>query len=251
MSLLRVAWIGHSTALVELDGARLLTDPVVRARVAHLRRVGTAADTTTLAGLDAVLVSHLHYDHFDMASLRRLGRSTRVVVPVGAAGMLRRRGFTDLVEVDVGDEVQVGAVTVRATAAEHGGKRSPWGRYAPSVGYLVSGSARVYFAGDTDLFDGMSDLAPDLDVVLLPVAGWGPRLPPGHLDPLRAATALALLRPRVAIPIHWGTYYPIHLGVRGRPSFLDTPPELFREALREYAPAAELRVLRPGEWAQI
>ena len=74
---------------------------------------------------------------------------------------------------------------------------------------------------------------------------------PGHMDPVRAAQAAALLRARVAIPIHWGTYYPIHLGVRGRPSFLDTPPELFRAALQEYAPTTELQVLRPGESASV
>jgi L-ascorbate metabolism protein UlaG (beta-lactamase superfamily) len=242
--MLRITWIGHSTVLVDLDGVRLLTDPVLRPRIAHLRRIANAVDTGKLGELDAVLVSHLHYDHFSIASLRLLGRSVRVVVPQGAARMLRRRGFSELVEVDVGDEVAIGAVTVRATEAEHPGKRSPWGRNAPSVGYLVSGSARVYFAGDTDLFDGMSELGPDIDLALLPVAGWGPRLPAGHLDPLSAATALALLRPRTAIPIHWGTYRPIGLG--RAPSLLREPAEEFERHAHELAPDVDVRIVPVG-----
>ena len=79
-------------------------------------------------------------------------------------------------------------------------------RSPPALGYVVSGSQQVYFAGDTDLFAGMSALAGALDVALLPVAGWGPKVDAGHLDPLRAAKSLPLLKPRIAVPIHWGTY---------------------------------------------
>ena len=242
--MVRITWIGHSTVLVDLDGVRLLTDPVLRPRIAHLRRIGGTVDTRALEGVDAVLVSHLHYDHFNMASLRIIGRSVRVVVPAGAARMLRRRGFHELVEVDIGDEVAIGDVTVRATDADHPGKRSPWGRNAPSVGYVVSGSSRVYFAGDTDLFDGMSAIGPDIDVALMPVAGWGPRLPAGHLDPRGAATALSLIRPRVAIPIHWGTYRPI--GLNRRPSLRGQPAEEFERHARELAPEVDVRILPVG-----
>jgi L-ascorbate metabolism protein UlaG (beta-lactamase superfamily) len=96
----------------------------------------------------------------------------------------------------------------------------------------------------------MAEIGP-VDVALLPIWGWGPTMGPGHMDPVRAARAAALLRARLAIPIHWGTYYPIHLGVRGTPTFLDTPPAVFEQALLEYAPGTELRVLRPGESTEI
>jgi L-ascorbate metabolism protein UlaG (beta-lactamase superfamily) len=92
----------------------------------------------------------------------------------------------------------------------------------------------------------MAELGP-LDVALVPIWGWGPGLGPGHLDPAGAAEAVALLRPRVVVPIHWGTYFPIHLGLRGAPSFLETPPDAFLAALAEVAPASDVRVLRPGE----
>jgi L-ascorbate metabolism protein UlaG (beta-lactamase superfamily) len=240
---LRITWLGHSTVLLELDGLRLLTDPLLRARLAHLRRVVALPDDDVFANVDAALVSHIHYDHLDWMSLRRLG-SALVVVPAGAGGLLRGRGFARVVEVDIGDELPFGPLTIRATYAEHDGARGPFGTNAPPVGYVVAGDATVYFAGDTDLFDAMNDLAPDLDVALLPIAGWGPRLPAGHLDPRRAAEALVRLRPRLAVPIHWGTYRRIDL--TRDPDVLQAPAESFSRFARELAPEVEVRVLPVG-----
>jgi L-ascorbate metabolism protein UlaG (beta-lactamase superfamily) len=242
--LLRITWIGHSTVLLELDGTRLLTDPVLRRRLAHLRRVGARAQPDALGEVDAVLLSHMHYDHLDLPSLRRLGRSTHLVVPADAGKLLRRVGFERVTELDVGDETRVGSVEIRATPAEHDGRRRPMGPKIPALGYLVTGSGRVYFAGDTDLFDGMSALAPGLDVALLPVAGWGPTVPPGHLDARRAAEALGLLRPRVAVPIHWGTYRMV--GLSGAAALLREPPESFVRHARELAPDVDVRLVPVG-----
>ena len=75
------------------------------------------------------------------------------------------------------------------------------------MGYLIRGSHQIYFAGDTDLFEGMATLAPDLEIALVPIWGWGPSLGPGHLDPRRAAEALRLLQPLLAVPIHWETLH--------------------------------------------
>ena len=241
---LRSTWLGHSTVLLELDGVRLLTDPVLRPRLFHLSRVAVDADVRALEGLDAALVSHLHYDHLDPRSLERLGRSLQVMVPAGAGSLLRRRGFSRVTEVEVGDQLTIGPLQVRATHAEHDGRRGPFGASAPAVGYLITGSGSVYFAGDTDLFDGMRDLAPGLDLALLPVAGWGPRLPPGHLDPRRAAQALVCLRPRVAVPIHWGTYR--RIGLDREPEVLQVPAESFVRFARELAPEVDVRVLPVG-----
>lgn len=239
----RITWIGHSTVLVELDGVRLLTDPVLRRRFVHLRRVGADPDATAIGPLDAVLVSHLHYDHLDVRSLARLGRPQRIIVPAGAARLLRKRGFTAVEELERGEEANVSGVAVRATHAEHAGRRSPLGAEAPAVGYLIAGSTHTYFAGDTDLFGGMSDLSPHLDVALLPVAGWGFRIPAGHLDPRRAAEALKLLRPRLAVPIHWWTYRPIGFASGARS--LD-PPHAFRRHALELAREVEVVVLPVG-----
>jgi L-ascorbate metabolism protein UlaG (beta-lactamase superfamily) len=237
----RVTWIGHATVLLDLDGVRLLTDPLLRNRVAHLRRVAPV-DVDSVGDVDALLVSHVHYDHLDLPSLRLLDRSLRVIAPRGAGPLLRRRGFEDVVEAEAGDEITVGPVAVRVTHAEHPASRGPLRAKAPSLGFLLAGTASVYFAGDTDLFDGMAALGP-LDLALLPVWGWGPSLGPGHLDPRRAAECAALLRARVAVPIHWGTYRPFH-GRQG--PFLVEPPEEFRRAAGELAPETEVRVLPLG-----
>ena len=231
--------------LLDLDGVQLLTDPVLRNRLAHLRRQ-VPIDPTQYANIDAVLVSHLHFDHLDLPSLERLGREVPLVVPRGGGGLLKRRGFQRVVEMEAGEEIQVGALTVCATHAEHNGTRLPFGKKAAAVGYVVKGSCGIYFAGDTDIFDGMVEIGRGLDVALMPIWGWGPSVGTGHLDPRRAAEALRLLRPLLAVPIHWGTFAPLGLG-RVRPAFLADPPEAFRRHAAERAPEVEVRVLGPGE----
>jgi len=235
----RLTWFGHSTVLVELGGVRVLTDPVLRRRVAHLVRE-RAVPAGELRGVDAVLVSHLHYDHLDLPSLESLGRGTRVVVPRRGGGtLLRGRGFRFVTEVEPGDDLPVGAAHVRVVRAEHEGRRRPLGPEGPAVGYVVTAGIAVWFPGDTDLFPEMEAI--EADVALVPVSGWGPKVGPGHLDPRRAAEAVALVRPRVAVPIHWGTYRVI-----GRRSDGDTPALAFAEAAAELAPDVDVRILPVG-----
>ena len=242
-----IRYIGHATVLTDLAGVKLLTDPLLRSRVAHLRRAGKV-DPGAPRGVDAVLISHLHYDHLDMASLQRLGKDMPVVAPHGAGALIRRKaGIANVLEMRPGEQIEIGAVTVRATRAAHDPGRLPFGVRAEPLGYVIHGDNRsVYFAGDTDVFAGMSDLSP-VDVGLLPIWGWGPTMGPGHMDPVRAAEAAGLVGARVAIPIHWGTYYPIHLGLTGPPDFLKTPSSQFEQAVRDFAPSTEVRVLQPGE----
>jgi L-ascorbate metabolism protein UlaG (beta-lactamase superfamily) len=242
----RIEYVGHATVFVDLDGVRLLTDPLLRNRVAHLRR-STPVSARARRGLDAVLISHAHYDHLDLPSLEKLGKSIPVVVPRGLGGLLRKRRFESVLEVEVGETFAIGELQVHAVRAEHDRARSPIGASADPVGYIISGSRSIYFAGDTDLFDGMSELGP-VDVGLIPIWGWGPNLGRGgHLDPAGAAEAVARIRPALVIPIHWGTYFPIHLGLTGKPRFVELPPVAFATALQEKAPDAAVKILRPGE----
>jgi len=243
--LARIEYVGHATVSVDLDGVRLLTDPLLRNRVAHLRR-STPVSARSRRGVDAVLISHAHYDHLDLPSLEKLGKSTPIVVPRGLGGLLRKRRFDSVVEVEVGETLGIGELQIRAVQAVHDGSRGPMGVSADPVGYVVSGSKSIYFAGDTDLFDGMSELGP-VDIGLIPIWGWGPGLGGGHLDPARAAEAVARVEPGLVIPIHWGTYFPIHLGLTGRPAFVDLPPLEFLTAVKEAAPGVDVKVLRPGE----
>jgi L-ascorbate metabolism protein UlaG (beta-lactamase superfamily) len=242
----RIVYVGHSTVLVDMDGVKLLTDPLLRPRLLHLRRTGKV-DPRALRGVDAVLISHLHFDHLDFPSLEKLGRDLPVVVPRGAGGLLRKRGFRSVSEIAAGEELGVGGVTVEGAPAVHDSSRLPFGARAEPLGFTIRGSCSVYFAGDTELFDGMSELAP-VDVALLPIWGWGPGLGAGgHMDPREAAEAARLLGASVVVPIHWGTYFPAHHGLRRLPAFIEAPAAEFVSLMAEAAPEAEVRVLRPGE----
>ena len=233
--------MGHGTTVIEVDGTRLLTDPLLRDRIAHIRRI--AAPSAQDLHADAILISHAHHDHLDLPSLRRLPAGVPVIAPPGVAALVRRRTAHEAIEAAPGTRVRIGAVDVVATDAVHDGRRTPLGRALGTAGYIVDGSARIYFAGDTDLFDGMNELS-GLDVALLPIWGWGPRVGPGHMDPERAARAAALLRPRVAIPIHWGTLAGPRVPWRDDPGM---PAREFERLVGVHAPGVAVRILAPGE----
>jgi L-ascorbate metabolism protein UlaG (beta-lactamase superfamily) len=242
---LSITYVGHATCLVEMDGVRVLTDPILRNRVGHIRRQTISVHGRGLEEIDAVTISHLHRDHLDMPSLRRIPRATRILVPEGGAGLLEREGFSNIEEVRAGGRTKIGPLSVSVTHADHGGQRFPFGPEAPAVGYLFNGPKSVYFAGDTDIFPEMSDIHGDLDVALLPVWGWGPTLGEGHLTPRRAAQSLSLLKPRAAIPIHWGTFAPLGFGWL-RPRFLTAPPYDFADHASDLAPGVKVHVVQPG-----
>ncbi len=240
-----IKYVGHATILIEMDGMRILTDPVLRHRLGLLRHLRTAIAPADYNNIDAVLISHVHLDHLDIPSLRLIDRGTPIVVPQGTWKLLHRRGFRNIVEMHIGDSINIGAIRVRSTYAHHGGKRYPLGTQADSMGFIIDGSVSIYFAGDTDLFPEMADLSDNLDLALLPIWGWGPTLSKGHLNPYSAAEALRLLSPRFAIPIHWGTLHPLGMGWM-KPRFLYDPPKDFVRHAATIAPDVKIHVVRPG-----
>ena len=254
-SSLSLTFAGHSTVLLDVDGVRLLTDPLLRRRIGVLIRRSPVPPPEVRRDLDAVLISHGHLDHLDVPSLRLIDRATPVVVPRGLGALVRKLGFVPL-ELDVGEEVRFGAgratergrsgdVRVRAVPADHAGTRHPLAAASPALGYVVEGGLTTYFAGDTGLYDGMRDVGP-VDVAVLPVGGWGPRLPDDHLNPLSAARALELLRPAACVPVHWGTIYPPWLPPAFNAKWAEWPHAFARYAAH-LAPEVDVRVLLPGE----
>jgi L-ascorbate metabolism protein UlaG (beta-lactamase superfamily) len=250
-------FLGHSTVRVELAGCTVLTDPVLTSRVGPLRRVAPLPDPAAWAGVDLVLLSHLHGDHLHLPSLRMLGTRVPIVAPRGAGAWLRARGFSRVDELAPGESLTVGELRVTAVPARHSGHR--WGPRlthgpeAPAVGHLLEGGGRrVYASGDTDLFEGMHGLGErGVDVALLPVWGWGPSLGPGHLDPAGAAEAVARLRPRIAVPVHWGTLAlpgstvvpPLRARMR---RLLSEPPRAFAAAVAARGLDTRVVVTEPG-----
>ena len=243
----RLTWLGHATAVIDLDGVRLVTDPAVTIRMGHLRRRAPAVRAPE--GADAVLISHLHLDHLHGPSLRRVGAPI-AVVPRGGARHLRRSG-ADVREVAEGDEVAIGS------GARAGGPRRA--RRAPLA--RPAGDARPGLRGARvplrllrrrhRAYPGMAALAAEaLDLALVPVWGWGPRLGPGHLDPRSAAEALALLRPRRAVLDPLG-HVRHRLGPATARDRAGAAAEEFARHAATVAPEVEVVVLRPGEFTPL
>ena len=238
----RITWLGHATVLIEAGGARLLTDPVLRGRVGHLRRHGPVP--AAIGAVDGVLISHVHRDHLDRPSLRTLaGPQTAAVIPRGATRMLHGLPFGAVHEVATGEELELGGARVRVVPAWHPARRGPRSPRLDALGFVVDG---VWFAGDTDFDPQMEELRGSVEIALVPIWGWGPSLGPGHLDPASAARAVALVAPQVAIPIHWGTFLPLGTHRRHR-EVLSAPAQSFADQVARAAPAVRVVTLAPGE----
>lgn len=240
-------WLGHATVRLELNGVSLMTDPVLVNDIGPIHRYARPPDPATWAGVDLVLISHCHLDHLDLRSLAMLGSGTPIVVPAGAASLVRGAGYNPVAELAAGESMTFDTLSIRAIPAVHSGFRPPFGPRATAIGYLIRGNQVVHFAGDTGLDPTMSELSADgVDVSLLPVAGWGPTLRGGHMDPARAVEALRLIRPRMAIPIHWGTFWPRGLR-RLRRKLFERPGYEFAELAEASGVNVVTATLQPGE----
>jgi L-ascorbate metabolism protein UlaG (beta-lactamase superfamily) len=244
-----LTWLGHSSVVLDVAGVRLLTDPLLRRHNLPLRRRGPAPDPRAWERADAVLLSHLHHDHAELSSLRLLPGVPVLTAPANAT-WLRRRGIAAATGIgDAWHPVAGSGVAVRLVRADHGSRPMPH-RPNDANGHLVRAPGlRVWVAGDTELHDELADLprlaGGPVDVALVPVSGWGPRLSGGHLNPERAARACAMTGARWAVPVHWGT---LHAPVgRLLPlGWMDAPGRDFGLAVRRHAPGCTPVVLRPG-----
>ncbi|PVZ03674.1 MBL fold metallo-hydrolase [Actinomycetospora cinnamomea] len=211
-----VTWLGHASALLRVDGVTLLVDPVLAGGIPGARRRLTPPPLAPeqLPPLDAVLISHDHYDHLDAPTLRRLPRATPVLVGAGSAPWFVRRGFTDVTELDWWESVPVGSTRVEFVPAHHWSRRTPfdtcrrlWG------GWVVTAAdgRSVLHAGDTGYGPFHARVGArhrDIAVALLPVGAYAPRrlLRGVHMDPAEAVRAAADLGARRVVPVHWGTF---------------------------------------------
>jgi len=259
-ALIGVRWLGHASVVLDLDGVRLLTDPLLREHAGLLRRRGAAPEPAHWQGAAAVLLSHLHHDHAEIGSLELLGRTPVVSAPANAR-WLRRHGVPGGVGLPEGTWWTVPplgrgptSVRVRAVPALHGDRPMPHRPNAAS-GFLVRGGGwRIWFAGDTGPHPAMAEvpvlLGGPVDLALVPVGGWGPRLSGGHLDPVQAARACALVGARNAVPVHWGT---LHAPVSRRlpPGWMDRAGPAFAHATAHEAPDCRVHLLTPGERVEL
>jgi L-ascorbate metabolism protein UlaG (beta-lactamase superfamily) len=245
-----VTFVGHATACIEMDGEALITDPLLRDRIWHLRRDTPCAENGCLPvdKLSAVMVSHLHLDHADVSSLRRIPSDVPVIAPKGTGAYLRARLPHPVHTIDIWESYRAGAVEVTAVPAAHIGPGSTLAPLSTSVGFVIRGRSTIYFAGDTALFAEMEEVgkAYELDLALLPVWGYGPNLRGDHMTPRDAAHALMMLHPKMAVPIHWGTFRPPGK-MWSRRLYFNDPPYTFAGYAAYLAPNTEVHILQPGE----
>jgi len=215
---LRVTWLGHSAVLLELEGVRILTDPMWSDRAGPYSFVGPTRWYPPLIALDrlphvdAVVISHDHYDHLDMKTILQMNDwPTRFVVPLGVGAHLEYWGIAPekIVELDWWENTRIGAATITAAPARHASGRTLWDRDAKLwAGWsFASDRHRVFFSGDTGPFPGMREIGERLgpfDVAMIEVGQYGRSWPDWHIGPERAVEAVGMLRGQTMLPIHWG-----------------------------------------------
>lgn len=217
---LRVTWLGHSTLLVEVDGYRILTDPVWGERASPLSAVGPKRwyapllSLNELPKLDAVVISHDHYDHLDEPTLSAMKDwDTTFIVPLGVGAHLVYWGVpaSRIIELDWWERTKVNGLEIVATPSRHASGRAVidtnatlWASYA-----FLGPTHRVWFSGDTGMFPAMRDIGERLgpfDLTMIESGAYGSAWPDWHLGPEQAVTAHQLVRGRVMLPVHWGLF---------------------------------------------
>ena len=244
----RITWIGHSSFLASLAGASFLIDPVFSRRIARFipRHGEPGLLASELPPLAALLITHNHYDHLDEPSLRSLPRELPVFTAAGLGRWFRRRGFTNVSELNWWETAIAGPLSITFVPARHWSRRtigdtnrSAWGGFV-----ATGGGTTVYHAGDTGWFDGFREIAsrfPAIDLALLPIGAYAPAwfMEPHHMNPEQAVDALEVLKAKAMVPMHWGAFQ-----LTDEP--LVEPLERLRVAWQARRPSARLHVMSVG-----
>lgn len=248
-----VWWLGHASMLLRMSGQYLLIDPVLSSRASPVpfagpkRKTPVALDLAALPQLDAILISHNHYDHLDSQTLRRLRRrfpDVKVFVPLGLKSWFTRRGFREVTELDWWQQAALPGIALHCVPAQHWSMRTPWDRNRSLwCGWVLEQpGTRFWFSGDSgftpDLLDIPRRLGP-VNVAALPVGAYAPRWFMGthHMDPQHAVFLWQQLGRPKAIPIHWGVF-------ELADESLDMPPQELAEALSAQGEQADTFIPR-------
>lgn len=258
-----LTWIGHASALVQINGVNILTDPVFSERASPFSFAGPKRKTPPgmtldqLPHIDVVLISHNHYDHLDKPSIealnRQLGGPPRFLVPLGVKAWMTGIGVTNAEEFDWGDETRAAGLDIWFAPAQHWSARTPfdraktlWGSWVVKTRKDAAHPYSLFFAGDTGYSPDFRDIGArfgGFDLALIPVGAYDPRwfMHAQHVDPEEAVRIFEDLHAKKAIGIHWGTFE-----LTDEP--LDEPPRRLADAVRHAGlPADAFTVLEHGE----
>jgi N-acyl-phosphatidylethanolamine-hydrolysing phospholipase D len=249
-----VTWIGHATLLVQLGGVNILTDPIwgdhVGPSIFGVRRlVPPGIRFEDLPPIQAVVISHDHYDHLDLATVQRLAREHHPTffVPLGIGTWLAERGITNVVELDWWQSQAFRGLTFTATPAQHSSGRGLFDQNARLwASWVISGDGkRLFFGGDTGYTPALAEIGRRLgpfDVAALPIGGYSAFTArhPNHINPEEAVQLFDDLHGHLLVPVHWGTF------AMNREPFREPPTRLLAEALRR-GEEDHVAVLRQGQ----
>jgi L-ascorbate metabolism protein UlaG (beta-lactamase superfamily) len=244
MSTLTVTRIAHATTLIDFDGHVILTDPWFSQKFTYYPGEPLGVSLASLPHLTGVLVSHGHYDHYDMEAFQAYpDKQVPFAVKRGIAHKARKVGFSNVTELDAWETIMLGPIKVTAAPGKHA---------VPEVTYVLEyDGMTVYFGADTLLIPALSEIAerfPSPDLALLSVNGLRIRPMLNRkvvMDPQEAAELCRILRPRYAVPIH----YAYTGGLIGDLLLVKHPgtAESFQQAVAQLAPETMVRILAPGE----
>lgn len=256
---LRVTFVNHATVLLQTEGLNLLTDPVWSRRVSPVSFTGPERHRDPgirfedLPAIDAILLSHNHYDHLDVPTLRRLAAEHNPVVfcPVGVAPLVRRCGLREVHELDWGQATTWRGRNFHCVRAQHFSARTPFDRNRTLwCGWVVEADAgSIYFAGDSGFGEFFAEIGRRFDplrLALLPIGAYEPEwfMGPVHMTPEQAVQVRAMVSASVAVGIHFGTF---SLADDGEAD----PPERLRRALAGREDADRFWLLKEGEGREI
>lgn len=210
-----LTWVGHATFVQRLAGKLIATDPIWSERLGTQKRLakpGVAFEH--LPPLDIVTISHSHFDHLDVPTLKRIGRRATYVVPRDVGEILREAGLPNVIELGWWESYNVGDLTITLVPAHHWSMRMPWDRNQRLWGGYVyhTRTSTTYHAGDTALsprvFEEIRDRMPPIDYAMLPIGAYEPRwfMSAQHMNPVDAAEAFELLGAKHFVAMHWATF---------------------------------------------
>ena len=216
----RVTWLGHASFLIQGGGVSILIDPVFSEFCAPLplpglrRMVALPCGVADLPKIDAVLLTHSHYDHLDLPTLRGLGMDMRIVIAEGHADWLGRKGFKNVSELGWGKRLGIfPGILLTATPAQHFTARTPWDRNMGHwCGWLIEGlGCKLWHAGDSGYCPAFAEIGREhgpIDFGMIPIGAYQPQriMKAMHLTPEEAVKAFQETRCRQAVAMHWGTF---------------------------------------------